>query len=112
MPFHRSVEYCTVSASGTNTNAPYARRAGRTNSHPAQSLVRTPLHREARTSTDVEVGPAGLAERLDASSAFISRRDGSLAQGLLVGRLNGLEQPFRCLLAADHLLELRRPAAR
>ena len=63
MPFQRSVEYCDGQRSGTRTNAAYAMRAGRTNSQPAQRLLRTPRQREVRSEPSAASVPPRRASR-------------------------------------------------
>ena len=108
MPFQRSVEYWTVRASGCRTNAAYTMRAGRTNSQPAHGLLRT-----RRQGDPPRAAADGLARRPGAGkpAAFMPP-----VGGMSHWRVPSRSRPgrpggdLRRLLAADHLLELGRPA--
>src|SRR5512143_2106727 len=99
---------------GTSTKTAYMSSAGRTNSQPTKASRRARLLIWVRRETGRAAG------RL--STVIISRRSGRrrhhtlrpspllLREFPLVFCLNGLEESGSVLLAADHLLELRRPA--
>src|SRR6185503_5006263 len=107
-------EYWMLNRRGSSTNAAYISSAGSTNSQPMMLSRRTILYGKIRRES------AEAAGRLSdvtvdftvnfEGAGIVTRHSPLLSQLPQVLFLDGLEEPGRVLLTADHLLELGRPA--